>query len=611
MMSSSTSADKVPPPPLPPRVPNLAQSLPVTSSDSDEDTVPRKGRRAPPPPVPRRSANQPVPESSPPVPSGGPKKTRWSDEDGDDEADPDNGVSEPPSCLAPVLTSGSKNSSPCESTSLPGEQFKDTVPVRTGTIKTPIVTLLNIDSDSQLDSVDSGVSVTGSDSEATGAPGDQLRAPNPSNCPQQLMGPDSQAAHQLASSESEPAAHLPTGPLGQVEPYGGPEVSETKAGASVSSSPSRPLLEPFECGQCEPLVHLVRVVQDEGPVFTSKVTLTTCPPSESVIVSRHVVDHKDGLAGDVSPDSTCSHMSTTAAETTPGPGSGAKGSTGPASGQPSGPEADGPPIRPAKAVPRKLKGLLKKSWSECGTETTDGRIPDDKGGKRRKNVTFSETMMVFCDDWPMELMPHIVAMKSPGDFNLVEMTQGYMFEPPAEYQDMLPFDPPLDYRDIIAAVSNPAQGGGATGDLVTNGNEFAFIDDEGNQANGTLMKGDSEDIYWESMILNDKEMIEEDAIIGVLKEDALLQAIGSHVDNVFHPPAHENLGQNDFPVHYLSSSTFSSSLEAGQVNSSASPSSSSYDHQHSDHHHHQQHHHHHSGQQEPTATIILSHRPDQ
>lgn len=98
---------------------------------------------------------------------------------------------------------------------------------------------------------------------------------------------------------------------------------------------------------------------------------------------------------------------------------------------------DVPPVK-------KLKGLLKKPG-------TDKKSRSDRSGRR---VTFSETMMVFCDDWPMEYMPQIMAMKSPSDFNLVEVAaSGYMFEPPIEYQDCLPFDPPPDYRDVIAQVT--------------------------------------------------------------------------------------------------------------------------------------------------------------
>lgn len=94
---------------------------------------------------------------------------------------------------------------------------------------------------------------------------------------------------------------------------------------------------------------------------------------------------------------------------------------------------------------KKLKGLLKKPSPDKSKNRND---------KNRKRVTFSETMMVFCDDWPMEYMPQIMAMKSPSDFNLVEVAaSGYMFEPPIEYQDCLPFDPPPDYRDVIAQVT--------------------------------------------------------------------------------------------------------------------------------------------------------------
>lgn len=96
-----------------------------------------------------------------------------------------------------------------------------------------------------------------------------------------------------------------------------------------------------------------------------------------------------------------------------------------------------------------LKSLLKTTQSS--------------GDKSKKRVQFSETLLVFCDDWPEELMPQIIALKSPSDFSLVEVAaQGYMFEPPAEYQDCLSFDPPPDYRDLGQDASEPET--------------FAFID---------------------------------------------------------------------------------------------------------------------------------------
>lgn len=102
--------------------------------------------------------------------------------------------------------------------------------------------------------------------------------------------------------------------------------------------------------------------------------------------------------------------------------------------------SDAPPVK-------KLKGLLKKP-------SPDKKSRNNGDRSHNKRVTFSETMMVFCDDWPMEYMPQIMAMKSPSDFNLVEVAaSGYMFEPPIEYQDCLPFDPPPDYRDVIAQVT--------------------------------------------------------------------------------------------------------------------------------------------------------------
>ena len=73
-------------------------------------------------------------------------------------------------------------------------------------------------------------------------------------------------------------------------------------------------------------------------------------------------------------------------------------------------------------------------------------------------------------------------------------------------------------------------------------------------------------VYWQSVILNDKENLEEDAIIGVLKEDSILQAIGARHSGVFQPSADGALSQEDFPIHYsaqmtsLSPSSSTSSL---------------------------------------------------
>lgn len=182
---------------------------------------------------------------------------------------------------------------------------------------------------------------------------------------------------------------------------------------------------------------------------------------------------------------------------------------------------------------KKLKSLLKKGLKDS-TKTSNGR----------KRVTFSETMQVFCDDWPQNLMPQIIALKSPTDFNLVEV-QGYMFEPPVEYQDFLPFEPPPDYRDLIA------------NSLCSFDNDLSinYIDDE-EEDNTFVTNNRSYDQKFidefssklESMILNNNESLEEEQIIGVLKEDAILQAIGSHVE--------EQLCQEDFPIHFYNNDSF-------------------------------------------------------
>ncbi|XP_054154516.1 putative uncharacterized protein DDB_G0282133 [Oppia nitens] len=181
--------------------------------------------------------------------------------------------------------------------------------------------------------------------------------------------------------------------------------------------------------------------------------------------------------------------------------------------------------------PKQLKSLLKKGISE---KSMKGNV--NKGHKR---VKFSETMQVFCDDWPQNLMPQIIALKSPTDFNLVEV-QGYMFEPPVEYQDLLPFEPPPDYRDFIA------------NSLCAFENDLSIdyidddMDDDVIKANKSEQKFINEiSSKWESMILNNNESLEEEQIIGVLKEDAILQAIGSHISL-----PDEQLCPEDFPVHF-------------------------------------------------------------
>lgn len=211
-----------------------------------------------------------------------------------------------------------------------------------------------------------------------------------------------------------------------------------------------------------------------------------------------------------------------------------------------------------EVVRKPLKGLLKKKFA------------DDP--KKKKRVKFSETMMVFCDDWPMEIMPQIIALKSPSDFNLVEVAaSGYMFEPPIEYQDCLPFDPPPDYRDIIAQVTAI----GSDDDASSDGSHFSYEVDR--------QAVDAHKVYWESVILNDKEVLEEDAIIGVLKEDAILQAIGAHVDrtSVFHP-SFQASNQDDFdeqegiPIHYLNSSDHHDSHDNDSVSPMSSLSSETF-----------------------------------
>ena len=212
----------------------------------------------------------------------------------------------------------------------------------------------------------------------------------------------------------------------------------------------------------------------------------------------------------------------------------------PVSCQPSPtPSPPPPPIRPP------LQGLLKKTQKpEPGTDSS----------QRKRRVRFADTMMVFCDDWPEELMPQIIALKSPSDFNLVEIAaQGYMFEPPAEYKDMLPFDPPPDYRDCVNNLNDPLQLGELTLSNLPNHALLQMYEREAPldqmvcrptntdqppsnskllDSNASYASNGQFGLYRDMILSGSDEMLEEDAIIGVLKEDDILQAIGSqsHID---------------------------------------------------------------------------------
>lgn len=170
-----------------------------------------------------------------------------------------------------------------------------------------------------------------------------------------------------------------------------------------------------------------------------------------------------------------------------------------------------------------------------------------------KRVKFSETMQVFLYEMPDNQMPQIIALKSPAELNLMEFQQ-YMFEPPAEYQDFLAFEPPPDYRDFIANSLG----------VFRNEVTFDYIDDDEDDSEGSsgaannannpsprsnhssknnhdkqkshmliANSGDhssGQNSKWQSMILdNNLDSLEEEQIIGVLKEDDILQAIGSQI----------------------------------------------------------------------------------
>ena len=226
-----------------------------------------------------------------------------------------------------------------------------------------------------------------------------------------------------------------------------------------------------------------------------------------------------------------------------------------------------------------LKGLLKKTKSSDSTGSSSS--------KKKRRVKFAETMMVWwvpSDDWSEELMPQMIALKSPSEFNLVEIAAqtGYMFEPPAEYKDLdfLPFDPPPDYRDCINSNTNPFTGNDLNFPNLPNhallqmyendgnpdsltGNLLSKLDfDEdmfmkfnyaaGDQSeycdvlkDGQLEDNEQLDAYKDMILNNSNEMLEEDDIIGVLKEDDILQAIGSQIDSLDKKDGSEADSAND------------------------------------------------------------------
>ena len=202
---------------------------------------------------------------------------------------------------------------------------------------------------------------------------------------------------------------------------------------------------------------------------------------------------------------------------------------------------------------KELKGLLKK----IPTDKCNGK---ENGKDKKKKVTFSDTMMVFCDDWPDNQTPQIITLKSPTDFNLVEV-QGYMFEPPIEYRDFMEFDPPPDYRDFLASSLNMSVFDTLSINYIDDDNEIVREDeqhiiDRFNEKLSNNLVVDTSNITndpntakWQNMILNDNENIEEEQIIGLLKEDAILQAIGmaSRMEVIL---PEEQLCPDDFPIHF-------------------------------------------------------------
>ncbi|OTF79295.1 hypothetical protein BLA29_002389, partial [Euroglyphus maynei] len=196
-------------------------------------------------------------------------------------------------------------------------------------------------------------------------------------------------------------------------------------------------------------------------------------------------------------------------------------------------------------------------------------------------------MQVFCYEMPDNQIPQIIALKP--DTNLMEF-QSFMYDPPAEYQDLLTFEPPPDYRDFIANSLNVFRNE-VTFDFIDDDDDDSENDSKENIRNSEISSRNklnhhlfdqNQNSKWQSMILNNNlDSLEEEQIIGVLKEDDILQAIGSQVtlpesnngggsrstnnngdENEF-DNYEENLSSADFPVHHLNSYFLDSS---GNIN---------------------------------------------
>ena len=231
--------------------------------------------------------------------------------------------------------------------------------------------------------------------------------------------------------------------------------------------------------------------------------------------------------------------------------------------------------------------MAPKSLIKRRDETT---LHQDIIKTHNKRVKFSETMQVFCYELPDNQMPQIIALKSPAEMNLMEF-QSYMFEPPAEYQDFLTFEPPPDYRDFIANSLNVFRNEvtfdyideGSDSDSANGPSPIKNSEKKTNHISSLVITNDSgQNSKWQSMIIdNNLDSLEEEQIIGVLKEDDILQAIGSQITlpvstdpngpsmngsdetqsdskasytfEVLDGHYEENLSSEDFPVHHLNS----------------------------------------------------------
>lgn len=170
-------------------------------------------------------------------------------------------------------------------------------------------------------------------------------------------------------------------------------------------------------------------------------------------------------------------------------------------------------------ISKNLKSLLKKPGPRA---------------RHNRHVTFDQTVIVFCE----ELDPTFVSNEGRN-----------AFDPPSEYSDnSRPFDPPDDYRDDDAISSDEEL-------------DVRDYDDVFGRNNNDMLCCDL-DIETEqrlkNIIMGGGNNLGDDQILGMLKDDALLQAISMTVDE---------LGEEDFPIHFNShlSSSLDEQISDGEI----------------------------------------------